>query len=95
MEEKQELSLEEMKNVYEKYINNLCKQFKIIEKKAFSRDIAKHIKNRPMDIEGNEVKMQDWNEGFYAFIVKYTSYSIDELSNLFVMDTNLLLTKQE
>jgi len=36
--EQKELSLEEMKDVYKNYINDLCKQFKIIEKRDFSEN---------------------------------------------------------
>ena len=91
--EQKELSLEEMKDVYKNYINDLCKQFKLIEKRDFSEKIAKHIMNRPSDIQNNEVKIQDWNEEFYTYVVKYSTYSIDELNKLFSIDMNLLISK--
>lgn len=89
-----ELSFEEMKEQYNKYINNICDIFKIVNRRDFSKKIAKHITNRPLDIESNELIMKDWTEQFHTYIVEYSSYSLSDLQALFSIDMNLLLTKQ-
>lgn len=86
-----EESFEKMKDNYNKYIDALCNVFKIVDKKSFSEDIAKHIKNRPKNI--NEDTLYEWNSEFFRYVLKYSFYSLDQIKEIISIDANLLLAE--
>lgn len=88
-------SLDTMKNLYNEYINTLCKKFFIIEKRAFSQDVAKHIINRPKDINEDQNKLKQWNIDLFAYIMQYTTIPAEALENMIQVDMGLLLTKEQ